>query len=115
MHLDDSRPKALSTLLALLQIAHHLPGRVRLKLSQSPDPVLTADSAFFSAFFQSLEKKPAIRSLTLNPLARSCTIEYDPERIPPQAWRDLLDHAPSPEASILKTLLADCCPNPPPV
>ena len=80
----------LQRVAASLRIAHHIPGRVRLKLAAEPGPELAAAAGDVTALNRALSGSPAIRSVSLNPLARSCTIEYDPALIPPSAWPDLL-------------------------
>lgn len=78
--------------LDAVRIVHHIPGRVRLKLVKSlpgsrPSGV---DAASARGVPPVLEKVRGIRSLRVNLLARSCTIEYDPRVIPGPAWDDLL-------------------------
>ncbi|NYZ13656.1 heavy-metal-associated domain-containing protein [Azospirillum sp. RWY-5-1] len=77
-------------LSASLRIVHHIPGRVRLKLDAAPDAGLAAAAGDVDALRRALGGSPGIRTVSVNPLARSCTIEYDPSVIPPTAWPDLL-------------------------
>ncbi|PWC44239.1 hypothetical protein [Azospirillum sp. TSO22-1] len=77
-------------LAASLRIAHHIPGRVRLKLAAEPGPELAAAAGDAAALDRALRGVAGVRSVALNPLARSCTVEYDPTLIPPSAWTDLL-------------------------
>jgi hypothetical protein len=84
-----------------LRIAHHIPGRIRLKLLpdmdvQGPEAVATA-----TRLSSALHQTPGIRSVSLNPLARSCTVEYDPSVIPAEAWSDFLKGIQTPAATIL--------------
>lgn len=84
-----------------LRIAHHIPGRIRLKLAaelEAGDRDAVADAKRFGL---ALSGAPGIRSVSLNPLARSCAVEYDPKTIPPSAWQDLLSGARSAAADIL--------------
>ncbi|MCW2248583.1 hypothetical protein M2352_004243 [Azospirillum fermentarium] len=96
----------LLRLTALLRIAHHIPGRIRLKLEASAGGHLAAAAADIAALNRALTAAPAIRSVSVNPLALSCTIEYDPAAIPPSAWTDLLAGTASPGAAALLRLAA---------
>lgn len=104
MHSLDA--EALQDLVARLRIAHHISGRIRLKLEMA----LTAahEGAIVEArrLFKALDRAPGIRSASLNVLARSCTVEYDPKLIPPAAWRDLIEGEPTPEAAALLDVLS---------
>ncbi len=75
---------------ARLSIAHQIPGRVRLKLAAEAAPELAATAAQVKQFSRSITEIPGIRSVNLNPLARSCVVEYDPRIIPPSTWADLV-------------------------
>lgn len=72
-----------------LSIAHHIPGRIRLKLSGSALADLSAMAQDAKRFVAALSGVDGIRSVSLNPLAKSCTIEYDSKVIEDSAWRDL--------------------------
>lgn len=87
-------------------IAHHIPGRIRLRLRAGealPDAVggLSAERVR-----QAIVALPGIRDVRVNLLARSCTIEYDDQAIPPQAWIDLVACHPGPAADRLLGELA---------
>jgi len=97
----------LLRLTALLRIAHHIPGRVRLKLDAAAGSALAAAAGDIAALNRALSASPAIRSVSVNHLALSCTIEYDPAVIPPSAWSDLLAGKTSPGADALIRLAAD--------
>ncbi|MBQ6656495.1 MAG: hypothetical protein IJM64_04340 [Ottowia sp.] len=101
----------LATLLARfaphVRIAHHIPGRVRLRLDAAalkeagistgalrPKGAWTDDGAL-----------PGVRRVSWNLLARSCTIEYDAVRIAPAAWPELLAGRDTPAAAALRALL----------
>ncbi|MTJ80321.1 MAG: cation transporter [Telmatospirillum sp.] len=83
---------AVAQLSESIAIAHHIPGRIRFRIGMSGTRQIRnlADTA--RHFVRILEKNggSAIRSVTLNPLALSCVIEYDAGVIPPSAWQDLL-------------------------
>lgn len=93
-------------LSASLRIAHHIPGRVRLKLDASADAGVAAAAGDVESLRRSLSGSPGIRTVSLNPLARSCTIEYDPSVIPPTAWPDLLHGDLSAGAQTLLRIVA---------
>ncbi|MDD4732071.1 MAG: hypothetical protein PHX58_09075 [Desulfovibrio sp.] len=71
-----------------LTVAHHVPGRIRIKfgLGLLADP--QAGKLMDEARKQDLP--PAVRSTRLNPLGRSVVIEYDPETLPPAQLAELL-------------------------
>ncbi|GHU03839.1 hypothetical protein FACS1894205_1070 [Alphaproteobacteria bacterium] len=76
------------SIAAYLSIVHHIPGRIRLKLAAGAEiPGHLSDAV--RTLRDGLDKNPAIRSIRLNMLAKSCVIEYDPEQIAPDAWNAL--------------------------
>jgi len=87
-----------------LSIAHHIPGRIRLKMSGS-FPVERLGEA--KRFRGALGGVAGIKSIGLNALARSCTIEYDARAIPPAAWSGFLAGEATPESERLRRLLLD--------
>ncbi len=73
----------------VLAIAHHIPGRIRLKLTDET----AAAAVLAGGRFPSPERLRAIagvRAVKVNLLARSCVVDYDPVVVPPMAWVDLL-------------------------
>lgn len=98
---------ALAGVVSRLRIAHHIPGRVRLKLEDASAAGVSQALAGAQAFVRTLDAAQGIRSINLNVLARSCTVEYDPARIPPAAWGHVIEGVDSPEASILVGILTD--------
>jgi hypothetical protein len=81
----------LQDFLQLLSIAHHIPGRIRLKLEkpqEAQDFGLGINDA--TKFVEALRKSQGIRSTSLNTIALSCTVEYDTEVIPADTWANLL-------------------------
>jgi hypothetical protein len=100
------------TLLALrpyVCIAHHLPGRIRLRLR----PGAAIDQAVrrhAEAGEEALRQLPGVRSIRLNALAGSLLLEYDPERLP-FALVDAFVHANgSAQAGDLLDRLLSCHP-----
>lgn len=70
---------------SMIAIAHHVPGRLRLKL----DPKLRHHPAAES--LKTLAERDAgIVNARLNPMARSLLVEYDPGRIAPEALQEFL-------------------------
>lgn len=81
----------LSGLASRIRLAHQIPGRIRLKLTGPVNQKSVARfKASFSQFSNTLNDIPGIRSIRINVLARSCTVEYDAKDIPDSAWTDLL-------------------------
>lgn len=97
----------LGRLAASLTIAHHIPGRVRFKLAMDLASVDRDAVAGVKTFVEVLNGTVGIRSVKLNPLARSCVVEYDDNIITPAAWQDVLNGAGSPDADVLLTLFRD--------
>jgi hypothetical protein len=88
-----------------LVIAHHIPGRVRLKLDGPISGELKSLAEDAKRFSAALSTTAGIRTISLNPLAKSCTIEYDPAIIPPSAWAGFLSGATVPGTEILRQTL----------
>jgi hypothetical protein len=103
--------ESLRRYIALAAIAHHIPGRVRLKLAAGAETLRQIGHAAVEAgrFSGALGAVPGIRRIQLNKLARSVTVEYDNQTIPDRAWPDLLANRPSPEAAALLEHLRDGC------
>lgn len=103
---SPSLPPLLQRLASALRIAHHIPGRVRLKLDPASGGALASVLGDVTALHRALSGSPGIHSVSVNALALSCTIEYDPGRIPSSAWADVLNGAASPGAETLLRILA---------
>lgn len=91
--------------LGRVRIAHHIPGRIRLRVD---DPELIADvpgRAQLVRVQALLERMPGVVSLRVNLMARSCTLEYDHEIIPFAAWGDLIAGRRTAAAARFETLL----------
>lgn len=72
----------------VLAIAHHIPGRIRLKLVDEAAASVLAGGRFPTP--ERLRAVDGIRTVKLNLLARSCVVDYDPAVVSPPAWADLL-------------------------
>ncbi|MGE4278487.1 MAG: HMA2 domain-containing protein [Magnetospirillum sp.] len=93
---------ALLRLLQVLSVAHHVPGRIRLKLSAPMGNELMALAEQAKAFGSAFSAMSGIRAVSLNPLAKSCTIEYDTNVIPATAWTGLLSGQITPGSEALR-------------
>lgn len=82
----------LRRLVAALTVAHHIPGRIRLKLSGM---AVGGGDVAPQTIVATLSAVDGVTSVAVNPLARSCTIEYDTAKISPRAWTTLVERAPS--------------------
>lgn len=96
--------QAVRRFAALARIAHHVPGRIRLKLADGPIPAEA--KALATRMADAFSRAPGIREVSVNPLARSCVVSYDPAAIPPSAWGDLIGGAASLEGEALAQTLA---------
>jgi hypothetical protein len=102
--LDEMHP--LLRFATLLRIAHHIPGRVRLKLAVENGSGLIDAAAEAKRFIRSVTGVPGIRAVSLNPLALSCVVEYDPALISPSVWNDLVAGTRSAAAEALLQAIA---------
>lgn len=98
--------EALRDCLRSLHIAHHIKGRIRLKLDPSL-PTPTLPSAGLQALQAMGDRIAGVRSVSINLLARSCTVTYDPLLIPHEAWGDLMAGRDSSSAIALERILYD--------
>lgn len=80
--LGDPAIQQLMPLLPHMEIAHHIPGRIRLKV------LLSGLSAARKIDIQGvLREVPGVIDLRLNAAAKSVVIQYDQERIPYDFWQ----------------------------
>ncbi|MCG5512009.1 heavy-metal-associated domain-containing protein [Ectothiorhodospira shaposhnikovii] len=78
----------LLQLLTRVRVAHHLRGRIRLKLDADLKGLAVA--ADIPDIERMLGSLPGVSCVRLNLLARSCVVEYDADVIPMSAWEDFL-------------------------
>ncbi len=90
-----------------VNIAHHIRGRIRLRLQVYPKELQFPDLNDTEQFQTLVEQTPGVRSVRINLLAHSCLIEYDPKVIPDQAWKDFIAGKPSAAALTLEHILRD--------
>ena len=98
--------QVVSTFAPYLRIAHHIGGRVRLKLAAAAldEPALKAFGS--DRLKDALTSIRGVQGISLNLLARSCLVEYDNSTIPDAAWPDLLAQRQSAAATKLLDRLA---------
>ena len=80
-----TEPALLFEWAARLSIAHHIPGRIRLKLGLDGLD-LTGLGEGLRRFTAALTACPGVIQLQVNLLARSCTLLYDTKVIAPSTW-----------------------------
>jgi hypothetical protein len=83
-------PALLLDWTSRLSVAHHIPGRIRLKL-RTDGIDLSGLGDGVRAFTAALGACPAIGQVQVNLLARSCTITYDTRDLAPSTWSDLIN------------------------
>lgn len=89
-----------------VRIVHHIPGRVRFKLLDlALDEEGKALLGQAKQFEHALDGIRGVKSIRLNVLARSCTVEYDKAVIVPEAWQDVLGGLESTAAAGLLGIL----------
>lgn len=92
----------ISHFLPCLDIAHHIPGRIRLKLSlHALGQMDAAIRKHAQTVLAMLGEISGVNAIRINPVAMTCVIEYDTEVIPSQAWPDFLEGRPTPESEVL--------------
>lgn len=104
--MGHAAPLHVEELLALvshLEIAHHIPGRIRLRIK------LTGLSTLSKVDLEAITSAiPGIHSVRVNALARSAVIEYDSMQISPDIWTMLgqLRANPALKQEIMAQLIA---------
>jgi hypothetical protein len=78
----------LKSLRRHLDIAHHVRGRIRLRLTPAGVLLLAPDLA--ARLGDHAAATPGIRSVRVNAAALSVVIEYVPSVIAPELWDDLI-------------------------
>ena len=97
--------------LESVDIVHHIRGRIRFKLDIARLAKLFQKGDFSAEqarqFHHVASRMPGVKSVKVNLMARSCTVEYDPHAIPEQSWSDFLTGVNSSAAGIVERLLHD--------
>ncbi len=82
-------------------VAHHVPGRIRLKLKSLPSSVNLSGFKHSKQYIQFIESLSGVKSVRPNLLARSCVVEYDKTVLTPSLWESLLQAKAEPEVLAL--------------
>lgn len=99
--LRRSQVEDLLRVAAYARIAHHIPGRIRVKLP------LAAKKALEDVEMDELAHQlPGIRDYRLNRRNGSLVIEYDTERISHQLWERLIQAQQEERHELIEELLA---------
>ncbi|TIH14852.1 heavy-metal-associated domain-containing protein [Marinifilum sp. JC120] len=69
-----------------LDVAHHIPGRIRIKFS----PLILTKPVALAAMKEHSELPDAIKDARVNMSARSVVVEYDSEQIQPELVEELI-------------------------
>jgi hypothetical protein len=94
------------TLIALrghVRIAHHVPGRIRLRIAASA--VGKLGQVDRDRVEKALRAIDGIRAIRVNPAAASVVVEYAPSRISPNTWDILLNGDPEDARQRMRALL----------
>jgi hypothetical protein len=83
------------------RIVHHIPGRIRLKFVGGGELAERIPDIPAERLRGALASIPGVKSVKINLLARSCTLEYDPSVIAHEAFPDLLGGRETPAAEAL--------------
>ena len=84
-------------------IAHHVPGRIRLKLDlRALAELPTVDPAPFAAL---LDRMQGVNSIRVNAAALSVVVDYDPAVVRAQDWERLLSEPPADAERILASYI----------
>ncbi len=98
----DDRVGMLLAMRRHLHIVHHIPGRLRLRASAGLLELARAWRSRRMGLDEAIEVIDGIRSARVNPMAASAVIEYDRKRLPPDAWRRLLDGSDAEALEVLR-------------
>jgi hypothetical protein len=86
--------RSLLELIPHLEVAHHIKGRIRLRLL--PSGFKLAKNSNIGDFVNSI---PGVLAVRVNTVAKSVVLEYDPEVLTSSVWKDLENIRESPELS----------------
>ncbi len=87
-----------------LQIAHHVPGRIRLRIKLAlVKEFKRVDAGVFNDVMQAVN---GISSVRVNTAAGSVVVNYRPEAIDPTWWKTLLEGDDGKALSLLQRLIA---------
>jgi hypothetical protein len=94
-------PEILLRVRAHLKIAHHVPGRIRLRFAPS---ILAAVPEIATAKGSDLlDGLRGVENVRVNAAASSLVVTYNPESLPPNWWERLIEGSPAEaEAVVLR-------------
>jgi hypothetical protein len=88
-----------------LEIAHHIPGRIRLRISAGAARELgNVDAKVIDRILGAID---GIDNVRLNALAGSAVVEYRPQKIESSWWETLLTGDADSATALLRRLLED--------
>jgi len=99
--------QVVSTYAPYLTIAHQISGRVRLKLAMAALDQPGVRELGGERLQAALAGIRGVYDISVNLLARSCVVQYDPAIIPDAAWPDLLAGRQSKAATTLISILQE--------
>lgn len=85
-----------------LHIAHHIPGRLRLRADAGLLELARQWHGQPVQLDAAVRIIDGFRSARINRVAASAVIEYDPSRVPPAAWHQLLEGDDEQALSVLR-------------
>lgn len=85
MNTDDIIP-----LLKEIKIAHHIPGRIRLRFNNSILAMWPKLNGIEKKIQEVADQIEAIRDIRLNFNAGSVVVQYDTDILPPDFWQDVI-------------------------
>ncbi len=80
---------AIVELAPHVRVAHHVAGRIRLKILPLGVEMLTRRQHESGSADSPVERLPGVRKLRTNPIARSVVVEYDEEVLTNDLWTAL--------------------------
>lgn len=86
-----------------LNLVHHVPGRLRLRIGAGIFATLGGDRR--EALGEALQAVDGIDRVEVNARAASVTVHYDPRRLSPGAWETLLEGSDEEALALLKGLV----------
>jgi hypothetical protein len=91
-----------------LEIVHHIPGRLRVRAGAGLMELASRWRGRTIPIDEAVGVIDGILAARVNPMAASAVIEYDPARVPPDAWHRLLES----DEDEARRILRDHVPNP---
>ena len=75
------------SLAPFARVLHHIPGRIRIRISTEAARYLSGDMAGISGVISGL---PGIMNVRINPIIGSVLVEYDPKFFEPDLWERIV-------------------------